>query len=194
MNGTIEYYNQNADSFISGTINADMSETRNRFLRYIKSGGKILDAGCGSGRDSLAFQQAGYQVDAFDASEEICKKATELLGFTVECKRYEELSGSEEYDGIWACASLLHVSGNDLPDVMNRLYALLKPEGILYASFKEGSSERVKDGRFFHDMTEQGCIDLLKNAGFEVLELYKSEDVRPDRTEIWVNAIGLRKM
>lgn len=193
MNETIEYYNHNADSFFSGTINADMSDCRNRFLSYVNFKGKILDAGCGSGRDALAFQQVGYQVDAFDASTELCKKASELLGFPVACKRFEELTGNEEYDGIWACASLLHVKGEDLPDVMTRLQKMLKPNGILYASFKEGNFEREKGGRFFHDMTEQSCIDLFKQAGLQVLETFKSEDVRNDHTEIWVNIIGKKK-
>jgi len=191
MNETIEYYNQNAEEFVSGTIHADMSDGRQRFLKYVKPGARILDAGCGSGRDSLAFLKEGYQVDAFDASEEICRIASDLLGFPVACKRFEELEGTSVYDGIWACASLLHVNGENLPDVMQRLKSLLKENGILYASFKEGSSERMKGGRFFHDMTEESCRDLFANAGLKILELYTSGDVRAGRSgERWVNVIG----
>lgn len=191
MSETIEYYNRNAESFVSGTINADMHEIRDRFLKHVKPGGMILDAGCGSGRDSLAFMGAGYQVEAFDASPEICRLASETLGFTVECKRFEELTGESRYDGIWACASLLHVREKDLPDVMHRLAKLLKPNGILYASFKEGTTERVKDGRFFHDMTEQSCYGLFSEAGLEVLEVNRNQDVREGRSgEFWVNIIG----
>ena len=191
MKETIEYYNRNAEAFIAGTLHANMSENRNRFLCHVKPGGKILDAGCGSGRDSLAFVQAGFLVDAFDASEEICRLASEILGFVVECKRFEELTGDSEYDGIWACASLLHVREKDLPDVLNRLKRLLKPDGILYASFKEGNSEREKDGRFFHDMTEDACRKLFLDAGMDVLELFRSQDVREERPgEYWVNIIG----
>lgn len=191
MSETIEYYNRNAESFIAETLHADMSDCRNRFLHYVIPGGKILDAGCGSGRDSLVFMEEGYQVDAFDASEEICRVATGLLGFPVECKRFEDLSGEEEYDGIWACASLLHVREADLPDVMERLTKLLKPEGSLYASFKEGDGERVKGGRFFHDMTEEQGKELFWTAGLEVLEVFTSQDVREGRAgESWVNIIG----
>ncbi len=191
MNETIEYYNKNAKSFIEGTINADMSDCRNRFLKYVKKGGRILDAGCGSGRDSLAFMEAGYEVDAFDASEEICRNASERLGFTVECKRFEELTGENRYDGIWASASLLHVREEELKDVMLRLKKLLKADGILYASFKEGNKERVKDGRFFHDMTEGKCRELFGSVGIEILEIYTSQDVRADRAgEMWVYAVG----
>ena len=190
-NDTIAYYNMNADSFIAGTVNADMNHARNLFLKYVKPGGRILDAGCGSGRDSLAFMAAGYAVDAFDASAEICLLASERLGFPVVCKRFEDLEGKEEYDGIWCCASLLHVRKTDMADVMRRLERLLKPEGAIYVSFKKGETERVKDGRFFNDMTLETCGKLLRESGFEVLELYESGDVREGREdEKWINAVG----
>ncbi|MBO7364093.1 MAG: class I SAM-dependent methyltransferase [Lachnospiraceae bacterium] len=190
MNKTIDYYNRNAALFVSGTLHADISDCRNRFLHYVKPGGRLLDAGCGSGRDALAFVRAGYPVDAFDASEELCRFASELLGFPVRCERFEDLTGTSLYDGIWACASLLHVRGADLPDAVRRLKELLKPEGVLYASFKEGTSEREKDGRFFHDMTADSCRDLFRDAGLEVLEVFRSGDVREGRAdETWVNII-----
>ncbi len=193
MNETIEYYNRNAESFVSGTLHADMSDSRGRFLKYVVPGGRILDAGCGSGRDTAAFINAGYIVDAFDASEEMCRIASGILGIPVECKRFEDLAGADEYDGIWACASLLHVQQETLPDVMRRLHRLLKPKGILYASFKEGTKERIKDGRFFHDMTENACRELFENTGFNVLEIYGSQDVRENRAaETWVNSIGVK--
>ena len=191
MRETIDYYNNNAESFISGTLNADMRETRDRFLRHVKTGGIILDAGCGSGRDAQAFQKSGFQVDAFDASEEICRIASDLLGFPVACRRFEDLTGENEYDGIWACASLLHVEASDLPDVMERLNQLLKPDGVIYFSFKEGDKEWVKDGRYFHNMTAAGCCKLLEETGFEVLDIFETGDVREGRSEErWVNAIG----
>ena len=191
MNDTIEYYNRNAESFIAGTVSADMAGIRERFLHYVPVGGRILDAGCGSGRDALAFLHAGYTVDAFDASEEICRLASENVGFPVRCQRFEDLTGTDCYDGIWACASLLHVRKKDLPNVMQRLCKILRPGGVFYASFKKGTGERVKDGRFFCDMTQEGCRKLLEDSGFIVLELFDSGDVREGREgELWVNVIG----
>ena len=193
MNETIEYYNKNAEQFIAGTLTADMTEMRKRFQRYVVPGGQILDAGCGSGRDSLAFVKAGFQVDAFDASEEICRLASEQLGFKVACRRFEDLEGAEEYDGIWCCASLLHVKATDLPDVMNRLKKMLKPGGILYISFKEGEKEWTKDGRYFHNMSSVGCKKLLEETGLEICEIFETGDVREGRnSERWVNAIASR--
>jgi len=188
---TIRYYDENAEAFVAGTENADMHECRERFLRYLKPGKIILDAGCGSGRDVIAFREAGYEVDAFDASAEICRIASEKTGIDVKQLRFEDLDGENEYDGIWACASLLHVKPADLPDVLQRLHRLLKTEGILYVSFKYGSAEREKDGRYFHDLTENTCRELLTEAGLSIRELFVTQDVRNGRSqEKWVNAIA----
>ena len=110
MNSTINYYNNNAKEFCEGTLQADMSLCRNMFLKYMVANGHILDAGCGSGRDSKAFQELGCAVSAFDASEEICRFATEYLGQEVQCRRFEDVTEENCYDGIWASASLLHVA------------------------------------------------------------------------------------
>ncbi len=118
--------------------------------------------------------------------------ASENTGIEVKQCRFEDLEGEAQYDGIWACASLLHVKAADLPDVLKRLHRLLKPGGILYASFKQGSGEREKDGRFFYDMTEEKCRELLSDAGFAVKETFITQDVRAGRgEEKWVNAIAV---
>ena len=193
---TIRYYDMHAKDFVAGTENADMQACRERFLQYLKPGQKILDAGCGSGRDVIAFREAGYEVEAFDASAEICRIAAEKTGIEVKQLRFEELAGEDAYHenafhGIWACASLLHVNPADLPDVLKRLYSLLKQEGVLYASFKYGTGELEKDGRFFYDLTEETCRGLLRDAGFSIKELFITQDVRSGRGhEKWVNAIA----
>ena len=188
---TIQYYNRHAEEFCAGTFSADMSRNRDRFLAYLQPGSAILDAGCGSGRDTLAFLSAGYQVDAFDASDEICRIASQKTGIPVSRQRFEKLEGQELYDGIWACASLLHVAAADLPDVLVRLYRLLKKQGIMYVSFKLGDGERQKDGRYFNDMREEVLCRLLCGAGFIVKETYITQDVREDRRdEAWVNVIA----
>lgn len=188
---TIQYYNRHAEEFCAGTFSADMSRSRDRFLAYLQPGSAILDAGCGSGRDTLAFLSAGYQVDAFDASEEMCRIASQKTGIPVRKQRFEKLEGEELYDGIWACASLLHVAAADLPDVLVRLYRLLKKQGIMYVSFKLGDGERQKDGRYFNDMREEILCRLLCDAGFTVKETFITQDVRENRQdEAWVNVIA----
>ena len=188
---TIQYYNTHAAEFAAATENADMKAVRERFLKYLSPGRKILDAGCGSGRDTCAFMTAGYEVEAIDASEELCRIASEKTGIDVKCRRFEDLEGEAEYDGIWACASLLHVRRDDLPDVLTRFRRLLKPAGVLYASFKYGNEERIKGGRYFSDMDEGSCREMLRQAGFVIKELFITCDVREGRTgEKWVNAIA----
>ena len=188
---TIRYYDKNAEKFYTDTINADMSKCRDRFLKWIKQGKKILDAGCGSGRDVLAFLEAGYQVEAFDASLEMCRIASEITGIHVSCLRFEDLTGQEQYDGIWACASLLHVKQEDLPDVLIRLYRLLKKDGFLYTSFKYGEGERLKEDRYFHDLTEDTCRELMETAGLTIIEVFITHDVRNGRErDRWLNVIA----
>ena len=194
MNTTIAYYNQNARDFHSGTVNADMSDAYSRFLPYVPKGASILDLGCGSGRDSRVFAEMGYQVTAVDGSEEICKLASEYLGVEVECLLFEDLQYDREFDAIWACASLLHVSKDDMPAIIAKVRAALKPDGILYASYKYGTEERNQEGRAFSDYTEDDVASgKIFGDGLTVLETWVSEDVRPDRCEKWLNIICQRQ-
>ena len=168
-----------------------MSYWRNRFLKYIPDGGRILDAGCGSGRDSKAFIGQGYSVVAFDASREMCKKAAELLGQEVWQMRFDEMSFEDEFDGVWACASLLHVSENEIEDAIKKIKTSLSDNGILYASFKYGDGMTEKHDRSFLNYTEETIQEIMERAGFEVLECESTTDVRPGREdERWISIIG----
>ncbi len=189
---SVEYYNKNAEEFYNGSINADMSSSRERFLKYIPDGGRILDAGCGSGRDSKAFIKLGYSVVAFDASREMCKMASDLIGQEVWQMRFDEMSFDDEFDGIWACASLLHVSQNEMQSVLAKIKKALVQNGVLYASFKYGEGEIERSDRVFTNYTEDSVKALLEDAGFEIKECELSHDSRPGREkEMWVNAIGM---
>lgn len=194
MDETLAYYNQNADAFVEGTRNADMSQQYRDFLGYLTSGCHILDLGCGSGRDSAWFSSLGFQVTAVDGSEELCKRVKESYGIEATCMDFQDLSFVEAFEGIWACASLLHVSKEALPGVLMKVSAALKPGGILYASFKYGSGERVCDGRFFNNYTEQDLGGLLtRENGLTLLQYRITEDVRPDRAgERWLNLLARR--
>ena len=188
----IEYYNKNADSFFAGSLNADMTEVQNRFLSYVPVGGKILDAGCGSGRDSKAFMNAGYEVVSFDASEEMCKRAIEYIGKEVLNMRFEDVSFIHEFDGIWACASLLHVPERELPEILKKMKNALKPNGIIYASFKYGEGTTIRGERQFSDFSEISIVPLFEAAGFEIVSNIVGADSRPGRgNEKWVNVIGI---
>ena len=187
---TLEYYQHHADDFFNSTVNVDMRSLYTPFLERIPKGGRILDAGCGSGRDSKAFLQQGYQVEAFDATAEMAKLASQHTGLSVKQMTFSDVDAVNRYDGIWCCASLLHVSAAELPDAMAKLARALKPGGIWYVSFKYGDGERVKDGRRFTDLNEQGLNTLLAGlAGITLVGHWITEDKRPDRSEMWLNAL-----
>lgn len=193
MNQTVSYYDKNAKEFCKNTIDADMSFCRDKFLKYLSAGASILDAGCGSGRDSIAFKQLGYHVTAMDASPKICQESEKVLGQKVLCKTFEELDDENVYNGIWACASLLHVPKERVGKVLYRLKRALKNGGVLYASFKYGEEEKVVSGRFFNYYSEHSLREFMVENGFEVLELFVTQDVREGRQdENWVNVVGVK--
>ncbi|HEY5556052.1 class I SAM-dependent methyltransferase [Acetobacterium sp.] len=191
MNKTLSYYNNSARSFIEGTIDADLSDLRQRFLNYLPDSAHILDLGCGSGRDSKSFLEQGYTVTAMDGSIECCKLASDYIGQEVLCKTFEELDFDQAFEGVWACASLLHVAYEKLTGIFEKIAQALKPGGVLYASFKYGDFEGERNGRYFTDLTEKRLKVLLDPVeGFEIIETFVTEDMREDRDgEKWLDVI-----
>lgn len=194
MINTIEYYEKNAKKFAEGTSSVDFLETQNRFSSKLKTGSTILDFGCGSGRDTKYFMDQGFHVEATDGSKELCKLASEYTGIKVRQLLFEELDEKNKYDGIWACSSILHLSKEELQPVLNRMKEALKADGIIYTSFKCGTFEGERNGRYFTDMTEASFADLISGIdGLKIEEQWISSDVRPGRgEEKWLNLI-LRK-
>ena len=194
-NNTLNYYNTNATSFVSSTRSVDFTQTQDRFLRLLPSAAAILDFGCGSGRDTKYFLDAGMQVDATDGSEELCRLASEYTGIPVRQMLFEELDAKAQYDGIWACSSILHLSQESLKDVLKKMIAALKEHGIIYTSFKYGTFEGERNGRFFTDFTEETFRDFVADVdGIRIEEMWITGDVRPGRgDERWLNLI-LRKI
>lgn len=187
---TIDFYNTNADSFYSSTVDVDMSHLYKKFTQHLPPEALILDAGCGSGRDSKAFLSMNYRVVPFDASQEMVKRASELTGLDVQCISFDQYQSTEKYDGIWTCASLLHISMKQLPAIMKKFNRMLVDGGIWYLSFKYGAEEREKNGRHFTDINETILADLLSPLTYlDVLSTWITEDARPDRDEKWLNAI-----
>lgn len=191
---TLDYYNSKAKDFVAGTVDVVFTEIQDIFLEHIPVGGKILDFGCGSGRDTKYFLSKGYDVDATDGSEELCKIASEYTGIQVKQMLFEELDEVEKYDGVWACASILHVEKKQLPDIMKKIVIATKKGGVVYTSFKYGDFEGVRNGRFFTYLTEERFGELLRNIPELVIKkLWISADVRAERgEERWLNIV-LRK-
>jgi len=194
MTTTLNYYNQNALSFVKGTKDVDFKTIQDKFTSRLPQGATILDFGCGSGRDTKYFKEQGFKVTAMDGSEELCKIASEYTGVPVKQMLFLELDEVDAYDGIWACSSILHCSYADLVVVMQKICTALKNNGVLYTSFKYGTFSGERNGRFFTDMTEETFKELLCGCPkLEIEDLTITTDVRPGRgEERWLNLI-LRK-
>lgn len=188
---TRDYYNKYAKDFVENTLNADMKDIYKRFEKYLNQGDKILDLGCGSGRDSLYFIKKGYNVIAVDYAEELIKMATKLLNKEVLHMDMRDLDFNEEFDGIWACASILHINRDDIEKVIGNCEKSLKDNGIFYLSFKYGDKEEVRRGRYFNYYNEESfqcLIDQLPHLN--MMEMWRTVDVREGREdEIWLNVI-----
>lgn len=195
MSNTLNYYNTNAHQFASGTAQVDFTATQNHFLDKLPSGSYILDFGCGSGRDTRYFIEQGHQVDATDGSVELCKIASEHTGIEVKHMLFQELDAIAAYDGIWACSSILHLPVEELADVMKKLTTALKDNGIIYTSFKYGTFQGNRNGRYFTDMNEETFAGFLQGIqGLRLEEQWITSDARPGRgEEKWFNVI-LRKI
>ena len=190
---TLRYYEDHAEEFAANTVDADMEDIHSRFLAHLPEGGRILDFGCGTGRDTKAFLGLGYQVTALDGSETMCRIAADHTGIAVRCMDFREYApeGGEAYDGIWACASLLHLKMAELQPVMQNLGKALACGGFLYVSFKYGDHEGERGGRYFTDFTLEGFRAFVKElAEFKEVEHWITGDVRPGRgEERWLNMI-----
>ena len=188
---TTDFYDEHAKEYAALTVQADMSQTYEKFLAYLPVGANILDAGCGSGRDSLYFMKKGYAVTMLDASAGMCNCAEALTGQKVLNIKFEEINFTNQFDGIWACASLLHVPEKNLEEIFEKFWRALKVNGVLYASWKYGEEERYDGERFYCDMTEEKLDKILKRVNcFACKEGWASEDVLPlKRTQKWLNVI-----
>lgn len=190
MNKTIKYYDENADKYFNSTICSDMNEYYSKFLSYIEEGNIIVDAGCGSGRDSKYFSNLGFKVLAYDASCEMVKKAIGYTGLDIKCCTFiNDGCELESVNAIWACASLLHLhKKTELPLVLRHFYQSLVYSGVLYASFKYGENSFVDENGRYYELINEKDLKIFENEGFEIAEVWISDD-KIGRDTKWINII-----
>lgn len=192
----LAYYNNNAQTYFDQTINGSLQENYDRFLSHIPKEGYILDFGCGSGRDSKYFLEKGYKVEAIDGSIEMCKLASKYINQNVKCMMFDDLNEENLYDGIWACASIIHVEKENLPDILKKIVKALKTNGVIYTSIKKGSGYQIKEGKYYNHVTLEEINDVLKdlNMNVQVIDYFDtlSSVNRPDKP-IWANFIIQKK-
>lgn len=192
--GTRQFYEERADEYFRRTVSADLSHLYDRFLPHLPAGGRILDVGCGSGRDLRVFTQRGFRALGIDSSRALVELARSYSGAECVVERIEEITYEHQFDGVWACASLLHLPRSAIEDALTRIQRALLPGGVLFASVQEGEGEHVSaDGRLYTFYEESEFLRLVKEAGLGVLEAWISQDAlekeskRPIR---WLNVLG----
>lgn len=187
----IQFYDEHAQQYCRDTADLDMSKGRAKFLAYLPRHARILDAGAGSGRDSVAFLKAGHHVQAIDASPELVREARSR-GVPSQVKSFQQVDDVEAFNGIWACASLLHVPRVELVSVLRRLRRALRPDGVMYITLKYGTGEAIaSDGRFFCYHTPEEFAEQLEEAHLELVRHWNSDD-KPAATPTWVTYIVRR--
>lgn len=185
------YYESNAERYAAETFSADMSEQYQRFLPLLKKGAKILDVGTGSGRDAFYFQKQGYQVTALEPSKKLGREIRKVFSGEIVCSDIQSYQPTERYDGIWACASLIHLQEEEILCFFKKIDMYLNDNGIVYTSGKSGiSTGEVEDGRFFLEFTEQLVEKILTvNKQLQLEQLWYTEDVSGRRGFRWLNVV-----
>lgn len=189
----IDYYNKYASKIFEDTVELEMEDLRREFLSYLEEGDTILDLGCGSGRDSLAFYEQGYDVTPLDASEEMCKLAEIHTGLEVLQMTYEEMEFDDVFDGIWGCEALIHVPEKEMPEILEKITDALYKRGVLFLSFREGDFEGFRGERYFCDYTQERLERILTESGrLEILRIWRGDD-KSDPAGKWVNVLAKKR-
>ncbi len=172
-------YAQIAEAYDTVTLPKINLGEMEQFTSLIKPGSVILDLGCGPGRDAAWFAAKGYKLTLFDLSTELLAIAKNRVpGATIIQGDMTELSfAGESFDGIWANASLLHLTKQEMRKVLAKLFLILRENGVLFCSVKGGEGEHgiVEDKygkpveRFFSFYNEDELCKIIKDAGFSLI-------------------------
>ncbi|PLC54519.1 SAM-dependent methyltransferase [Pollutimonas nitritireducens] len=195
--GTLDYYARNAESFKAGTLDHDVSQNMAALLRHIHGAPpyRILDFGCGPGRDLKAFTAMGHIATGLDGTAAFVSMARDESGCEVWHQDFLSLDlPDHRFDGIFANASLFHIPTKELPRVLRQLYAALKPGGVLFSSNPRGDNqEGWSGGRYgaYHDL--EAWRAYLTAAGYTELEHYYRPEGRPRDQQPWLATVWRTK-
>ena len=171
---TIGYYEKNAEAYAAETLESTMKDAQTRFSSLLPKSASDM----------------GYSVVATDASAAMCNIAKTHTGAEVRCEGFLDLIEIDEYDGIWACASLLHLRKRQLLEALARANRALTTSGVIYASFKNGDFEGYRDGRWYTDLRRDDLSWLLDDH-WTLQDVWESADVRVERSdERWLNFLA----
>ena len=185
-----KWYNEHSEIYCKNTENIDMTNLYALFLPYIKLYCSILDAGCGSGRDSLYFLNSGYNVTSIDASEKMineAKKRNRDGNFFV--KEFQNISWINQFDAIWANASLLHMDDENIKISLEKFFSALKKDGLLFFTMKEGNEQKYIDERFYNFVSIQKMTEILKTIGYTILISQENDDLN-GKEQKWITFLA----
>ena len=192
--GTINYYNRNADWYYWTTVGVDMDVLRKKFASYLPGEARVIDMGCGSGRDVMAFSDMGHDAAGLDGAKELLKLAEERLGIKTVVADMSEYIAASPYDGIWCCASLIHLNDEEKARFFRNLDRNLKPGGALFISVKEGiETGRDSDGVYTSNCTGAELRRRLEDAGCEILDDRVTTDAMGRGNVRWLNVFARKR-
>ena len=187
----LQFYDAQAAQYYKRSHLYNFDTQKQLFLEHIPASGHILDLGCGVGRWSREFIDAGYQVTALDGSAQMVALAQEKFKVQAVHSLYEDfyLADAERVDGIWALSSLVHYPEAGLESILVHIAKMLKPSGVMYASFKEQSSEH-KDERYFNQFSSTGLEAYIeKIQTFSLLKPVWQTQSQDGRKQTWLNLL-----
>ena len=190
---TLGHYNQHAESFWEGTRDHDVSQNREALLEYLHGQEplRILDFGCGPGRDLKAFKEMGHEAIGLEGAERFVELARAYSGCEVWHQDFLQLRLPPEYfDGIFANAALFHVPSQELPRVLKELHATLKSDGVLFSSNPRGENQEGWSGeRYGVYYNLERWRELVKTAGFLELTHYYRPSGLPREQQPWLASV-----
>jgi SAM-dependent methyltransferase len=190
---TLGHYNQHADSFWQGTKDHDVSQNRDALLKYLHGKGpfRVLDFGCGPGRDLKVFKDLGHEAVGLEGAERFVESARDYSGCEVWLQDFLSLQLPPEYfDGIFANASLFHVPRQELPRILRELWAALRMEGVLFSSNPRGDNEEGWSGErygVYYDW--ERWRELVTAAGFAEITHYYRPPGLPREQQPWLASL-----
>lgn len=166
---TIKYYDKSAESYLDKVCNTYPDNDLLSFINSIKSGGTVLDLGCGPGNSSAMMQTAGLNVHASDCSQKMVDIAKNKFNVDAIKAEFKELSEINLYDGVWANFSLLHAPRSEMLSNLKKINRSLKKKGYLHIGLKIGTGEkRDALGRQYTYYQPKELKSLLVSAGFTI--------------------------
>jgi len=171
-NKTLEFYNASADEYRL-KIGASHTPYLNEFIGLLEQGSRVLDLGCGPGHCAAFFANAGFDVDAIDASDEMIKLAAANAGVRAWTASFDDIPLTTKYDAIWANFSLLHADRTDFARHLRTLRQISTPNAVLHLGLKIGDGHRIDHlGRYYAYYQPVDLVGLLHDAGFTEFEIY----------------------